>query len=144
VFHVQHSFLIATARLVCDIQPLLVSNSVVKTTIKNIKERKQDMSQHRIICTNQEPAGQPPTHAHIVAVGIGTTADRYDQRLSLDQVLSAMDRGEVFYTKGEQSGKVALVEKAKCPNCVNHVIIRSAPDAVRDNNLDSLTYCRVN
>jgi hypothetical protein len=99
------------------------------------------MAQHRIICTNQEPAGQPPQHAHIVAVGIGDSTG-YRQRLSSTEVIAAMDRGEVFYTQGEQSGKIALVQKVNCQSCYRP-IIRSAPDAVHDNNLDSLPYCRI-
>lgn len=100
------------------------------------------MGNHRIVCTNQEPAGQAPTHAHIVAVGIGKTSDTYDRHMSLAEVLAAMSYGEVFYTQGEQSGKVALVHKVYCPVC-HREIIRSAPDAVHDNNLDSLRYCRI-
>lgn len=30
------------------------------------------MATFRVICTNQEPASQPPKHAHIVSVGVGT------------------------------------------------------------------------
>src|ERR1043165_7442445 len=100
------------------------------------------MAQHRIVCTNQEPAGNSPTHAHIVAVGIGNSVERYAYRMALPDVIAAMNRGEVFYTKGEQSGKVALVNKVYCPQC-SHEIIRSAPDAVHDNNLDSLAYCSI-
>jgi len=40
------------------------------------------MTTYRVICTNQEPASQPPQHAHIVAIGVGTTADHYSQRFS--------------------------------------------------------------
>jgi hypothetical protein len=29
------------------------------------------MAAHRIVCTEQEPAGHPTTQAHIVAVGTG-------------------------------------------------------------------------
>jgi hypothetical protein len=116
-------------------------NSYHTTKIRKVKI----MGYHRIVCTNQVPVGQPASHAHIVAVGIGATSDAYTQRLSLEQVIAAIDRGEVFYTQGEQSGKVALVQKARCPNCYHHhQIIKSAPDAVTDNNLDSLAFCRIN
>ena len=56
------------------------------------------MTSYRIICTTQEPIHQPTTHAHIVAVGTGPTAQHYTQRWTLDQVLAAMDRGNTFYT----------------------------------------------
>jgi hypothetical protein len=97
--------------------------------------------QYRIVCTEQEPVYQPTTHAHIVAVGTGTNPDAADKRWTLDRVLAAIDRGDTFYTKGTSSGKVALVRKVACPTCRRY-IIRSAPDAVWDNNLDSLRRCR--
>ena len=98
------------------------------------------MARHRIVCTEQQPHHQPTTHAHIVAVGTGTDPNKADQRWTLQQVLDAMDRGGVFYTVGVQSGKVALVEKYNCTRCWR-THIRSAPDAVTDNNLDSLRRC---
>ena len=101
------------------------------------------MANFRIICTNQEPAGQPNDRAHIVAVGTGTTPDKYDRYWSLAEVLNAMDQGNVFYTQGKNSGTVAYVQKYVCPNCTR-THIRSAPDAVQDNNLDNLPNCARN
>lgn len=75
------------------------------------------MANFRIICTNQEPAGQPNDRAHIVAVGTGISPDKYDRYWSLNEVLSAMDQGHGFYTQGRNSGKVAVVQKYVCPNC---------------------------
>jgi hypothetical protein len=98
------------------------------------------MANYRIVCTEQEPASQPPQHAHIVAVGIGTTTDHYNQRLTLSQVIQMMDHGDRFFTMGAQSGKSAWVEKYYCTYCRQYHI-KSAADAVRDNNLDNLPYC---
>lgn len=95
---------------------------------------------YRIVCTDQEPAHLPPSHAHIVAVGIGAAADRATSKMTLDEVLVALSHGHVFYTHGERSGKTALVNRAACAHC-GRPIIKSAPDAVHDNNLDSLRYC---
>lgn len=100
------------------------------------------MTTYRIICTNQEPASQPPKHAHIVAVGVGNTTDHYDQRFSLAQVLQKMENGDSFYTLGPRSGKTAMVERYYCSYCQRHHI-KSAADAVEDNNLDSLPNCRI-
>jgi hypothetical protein len=99
------------------------------------------MSKHRIVCTEQEPVYAPTTHAHIVAVGTGTNPAKADARWTLAQVIEAIDRGEVFYTVGPTSGKVALVVVVGCRHCGRR-IIRSAPDAVKDNNLDSLRRCQ--
>jgi hypothetical protein len=98
------------------------------------------MGQYRIVCTEQEPADQHPTDAHIVAVGVGTNPDQASERLTLERVLALIDAGNTFYTKGKATGKVALVQKVACMKCRRY-IIRSAPDAVWDNNLDSLRSC---
>ena len=100
------------------------------------------MTAYRVICTNQEPAAQPPQHAHIVAIGVETTADYYYQRFSLSQVIQMMDNGDRFYTLGPRSRKTAWVEKYYCTYCRQYHI-KSAPDAVGDNNLDSLPYCQI-
>ena len=99
------------------------------------------MATYRIVCTNQEPVNQPTTHAHIVAVGTGTDPDKADKRWTLQEVISAMDSGDLFYTQGVSSGKIAYVEKYVCGRC-HRTYIRSTPDAVHDNNLDSLRICR--
>lgn len=99
------------------------------------------MANYRIVCTNQEPVNQPTTHAHIVAVGTGTDPNKADARWSLQEVLTAMDRGDTFYTQGTSSGKIARVEKYVCTLC-RRTYIRSSPDAVHDNNLDNLRQCR--
>lgn len=99
------------------------------------------MARYRIVCTNQEPVLQPPTHAHIVAVGTGSNPERYERKWTLDEVLSAMERGDTFYTQGRESGRVASVEKYVCSHC-RRTYIRSGPDATTDNNLDNLPTCR--
>jgi hypothetical protein len=100
------------------------------------------MATYRVICTIQEPASQPPKHAHIVSVGVGTTTDHYSQRFTLSQVIQMMTNGDRFYTLGPKSGKSAWVEKYVCSHCRQYHI-KSAADAVEDNNLDSLPYCQI-
>lgn len=98
------------------------------------------MTNYRIVCTTQEPANHPTTNAHIVAVGVGEDPNKADQKFTLDEVLRLMDLGHTFYTQGTQSGRVARVEKYTCAYC-RRVYIRSTPDSVTDNNLDSLRVC---
>lgn len=102
------------------------------------------MANYRIVCTDQEPINQPRLHAHIVAVGIGNDPNRAERQLKLRQVLSEIDRGHTFYTKGVRSGCIAkVVAVVGCPVCSDpRRIIRSAPDAVEDNNLDYLRRCQ--
>jgi hypothetical protein len=57
-----------------------------------------------------------------------------------DEVLAAMDRGHSFFTQGNNSGKIAWIEKYTCARC-RRTFIRSTPDAVTDNNLDNLRRC---
>lgn len=99
------------------------------------------MPSHRIVCTEQEPFGNSPKHAHIVAVGTGASSSKATERWTLAQVIQAIDGGTRFYTTGESSGKTAEVEKWWCGLC-GRTHIRSSPDAVKDNNLDSLRYCK--
>ncbi len=96
---------------------------------------------YRIVCTNQEPINEPTTHAHIVTVGVGDAPDNAARRLSLSQVLSAIDNGDSFYTVGSRTGTTAKVVSVNCDNCGRR-IIKSSPDATTDNNLDSLRACR--
>lgn len=98
------------------------------------------MAQYRIVCTTQEPASLPNDRAHIVAVGTGASTG-YDRYWQLYEVLAAMDQGDSFYTYGETSKQVALVEKYVCPWC-SRTHIRTKPDATQDNNLDSLPRCQ--
>jgi hypothetical protein len=98
------------------------------------------MARYRIVCTEQEPIYQLTAHAHIVAVGTGNDANKATTRWTLSEVISAMNAGTVFYTYSPSTGKVALVVKVACARC-GHTIIRSAPDAVTDNNLDNLRRC---
>lgn len=98
------------------------------------------MASYRIVCTEQAPLGVPHSHAHIVAVGTGIDSTSAAERWALDQVLAAIDRGHVFYTLGDVSGRRAEVEKYVCAFC-RRTYIRSRPDAVRDNNLDNLRAC---
>jgi len=99
------------------------------------------MARYRIICTAQQPPQVPNDRAHIVAVGTGLSAAGYDKYWMLTEVLTAMDRGDKFYTHGEASQQTVSVEKYKCPWC-SQTHIRSSPDAVKDNNLDNLPRCQ--
>lgn len=98
------------------------------------------MANFRIICTTQLPANKPPQHAHIVSVGVGTEPTKYTSKFTLVEVINSINAGNTFYTQGATTGKVARVEKYLCSYC-NQWHIKSAADAVRDNNLDNLPYC---
>ena len=98
------------------------------------------MATFRIVCTEQQPANQPPSHAHIVAVGLGNDPNNETQRMTLTEVVNAIDFGHEFFTQGVQTAKTARVEKFWCQYCRQYHI-RSSPDATRDNNLDYLRYC---
>jgi hypothetical protein len=65
------------------------------------------MSTYHIVCTDQEPASQPPQHAHIVAVGVGDDPNRASKRITLSEVIQMLDHGDRFFTKGVVSGKMA-------------------------------------
>jgi hypothetical protein len=98
------------------------------------------MATYRIVCTDQEPSGHSDQHAHTVAVGVGDDPNRAQRKWTLDEVLRAIDRGDVFYTKGVATGQVALVVTYRCAPC-RRVHIRSAADRVPDNNLNRIRRC---
>lgn len=92
------------------------------------------------MCTRQEPLDKPHDAAHIVSVGIGNDPKKAEQKLSLEDVLKAIDRGNSFYTKSPSTGKEAEVKKHDCGTCKT-TTIRSTSDSVIDNNLDNLRRC---
>lgn len=98
------------------------------------------MATYRIVCTDQEPSGHSDQHAHTVAVGVGDDPNKAQRKWTLDEVLRAIDRGDVFYTKGVNTGKLAIVVKYTCAPC-RRAHIRSAADRVSDNNLSRIRRC---
>jgi hypothetical protein len=98
------------------------------------------MSAYRIVCTEQAPESGHPSQERIVAVGVSVDGVRASSRLTVEDVVHQMEQGDIFFTVGSKSGKVALVEKYWCHVCRGWHI-RSHADAVTDNNLDSLRYC---
>jgi hypothetical protein len=98
------------------------------------------MATYRIVCADQESSGQSDQHAHIVAVGVGDDPAKALRKWTLDEVLRAIDRGDVFYTRGVNTGKLAIVMKYTCAPC-HRVHIRSAADSVSDNNLNRIRHC---
>ncbi len=97
------------------------------------------MARRRIVCTEQEPVGQPHD-AHIEAVGVGDDPTSADEQLTVGEVYRAMDRGDTFYTKSRKTGKEAEVHKYECGHCGKKTL-RSDADATEDNNLDNLREC---
>lgn len=93
----------------------------------------------RIDCVNKANE-----HSHIVSVGAksenvkGGATTTY----TVTEVYAAIDNGGVFYTVSPSTGAVALVHKYTCkePGC-NVATLKSAPDAVTDNNLDNIGAC---
>ena len=94
---------------------------------------------YRIVCVERQPVGQPESHLHIVRIetaddGLGA------RRWSIQQVLAAMEEGDVFYTQDKTSGKIAGVSACHCTQC-HQTYLRSAANAAPGNNLDNLPDC---
>lgn len=70
----------------------------------------------RIVCTKRAIIADPTPHPHIVGVGTGERHDWADMRWRLDQVLAAMEEGDVFYTQSA-GGDTAEIETYVCPRC---------------------------
>lgn len=94
------------------------------------------MSQFQIVCTERLGA-----HRHITHVGTGS-GGRAANRWTVQQVRTALEGGDTFYTVSPSTGRIAYVE-AYDAYSNGQVIqtLRSSPDAVSDNNLDNLRVC---
>lgn len=101
------------------------------------------MATYRIVCADQKSSGDSNQHTHIVAVGVGDDPNKAQRKWTLDEVLRGIERGDVFYTQGVNTGAVALVEAYTCAPC-RRVHIRSAADKVADNDLDRIRRCSRN
>jgi hypothetical protein len=92
---------------------------------------------YRITCREMTKIEKPSPHQHISMVGIvqGGAVKRY----TVTQIRSMMTAGDTFFTESK-NGPIAKVVPFDCKTC-NFPMIRSAPDATKDNNLDYLPNC---
>lgn len=96
------------------------------------------MADFRIVCVTQ--SRNSGHDGHITNVGTGPTATNYTRTWTVTEARQAIDRGETFHTLGPSSGKRAAVRKWDC-SC-GYKTLKSAADAVTDNNLDNISPCR--
>lgn len=92
------------------------------------------MAEYHIVCVDRVAV-----HGHITHVGLSGLPGVW----TVAQVRGSISRGNSFYTVSASTREVAGVE----PYDVIHLdqmieTIRSAADAVQDNNLDNLQACR--
>jgi hypothetical protein len=95
------------------------------------------MASFRVVCTDQTDCS---SSGHITGVGTGDDPGAATSKWTVAQVWSAMDSGDSFHTISASTGLRAKVEKLDCP--CGRGSLRSAADAVTDNNLDNLRICR--
>jgi len=95
------------------------------------------MVDYRIVCVLTEHP-----HRHITTAGTGELEHRATTSWTVSEVRSAISSGDTFHTIGTSSGKRAEVRADDCriDGCTIKTI-RSAADAVKDNNLDNLRTC---
>jgi hypothetical protein len=101
-------------------------------------QKEAAMAAHQIVCVETTHP-----HRHITHVGIGELSWRASERWTVNRVRDAIRDGDRFYTVSPSTRKAADVRPDTCRigGCVVETI-RSAPDAVTDNNLDNLRVCR--
>ena len=97
------------------------------------------MSRYRIVCVESKYF-EKGKHDHLTRIGTGTESDSATRRWTVDEVRTAIDNGDTFYTKSPSTGREAGVEKFTCTVC-DFKTIRSAADRIQDNNLDNLRTC---
>jgi hypothetical protein len=99
------------------------------------------MAQYRIICANRKPCSTGSSHTHIIAVGTGTDGQRATINWTVNEVLSAMQKGDTFYIEGENTGEIIIVGPRDCYRC-GRTFIRPTEDQVADNSLADLPNCQ--
>ena len=98
------------------------------------------MASYRIVCVSTLHP-----HRHITQVGVGTNSSQAEAMWSVEKVRSMIRDGHRFVTYSPSTGKHAEVrpdDYRKYAGCTIKTI-RSAADAVTDNNLDNMRACRV-
>jgi hypothetical protein len=93
------------------------------------------MAEYQIVCVNRVHGNGHITHVGIQGLpGVWTVA----------QVRASIGRGNSFYTVSPSTRAVAGVEPYDLLHLSRTIeTIRSASDAIADNNLDSLRACRM-
>lgn len=92
------------------------------------------MADYQIVCV-ERGAG----HGHITHVGISGLPGVW----TVAQVRGSISRGNAFYTVSPSTREVAGVEPYDAIHLEQTIeTIRSASDAIHDNNLESLRACR--
>lgn len=99
--------------------------------------------EHQVTCVN---TGRSPwgTHDHITHLGLGTTAGYY-QRVTVAEAIAQLRSpyGDRYYTVSPTTGRRAAVVEGGCEVCGHRPYVRTTADGIQDNNLLSLSYCKV-
>jgi hypothetical protein len=103
----------------------------------------QKIMEHRVICVNKT-RGVLASCEHITNLGLGDESGYY-QRITVDEVLRQIRNpfGDRYYTVSPTTGARAEVIEGQCEVCGGRPYVRTTADGIRDNNLNSLTLCRV-
>ena len=94
----------------------------------------------RIVCVEREPVFLPKHHPHVARVGTGLEPGTLARLWSVEEVIEAFARGDSFFTRSSSTDLIARIEIVACDVCGRR-ILRSAADAVTDNDLDELPAC---
>jgi hypothetical protein len=92
---------------------------------------------YRIVCVKR--SGNNPEHNHIVEVGTGDDPNAASKKWTVAEVRKSITDGTEFHTQSATTSKQAKVESFECSCGIK--TIRSNPDEVKDNNLDSFRTC---
>lgn len=98
------------------------------------------MSAYQVVCVDRAPAGWGG-HDHITHLGL----NGYGQvrRITVSEAVAQLSSpyGDRYYTISPSTGRRTEVVPAGCSVCGHRPHVRTAPDAVWDNNLESLRRC---
>lgn len=96
---------------------------------------------YQVICINTGPAG---AHDHIEFLGLGNETG-WSRRISVSDAVQQLRSpwGDRYYTISPSTGRQAEVVEGGCEVCGHRPYVRTTADGIRDNNLRSLTFCKV-
>lgn len=98
------------------------------------------MRSHRVVCARQEPLAIPHEDPHIVLIGTGPDARRYQRTWTIPEVYAALQKGDLFYTESPSTGARASVGRWECRQCQRSTL-RASPGAEKDGRLENLPRC---
>lgn len=96
------------------------------------------MATYYVVCINKHPTHSEP-HVRIQRIGTNEqrTATSYSKRWTVDEVIAAIRRGDVFYSSDKQGNLVKVVIATH----LGHEYVKTEADGIQPDNLLAKGEC---